>query len=49
MKSWQCQKCGENIGWLGRAIELLFNLHVCLPEPPTAPISENQDQGKGSE
>jgi hypothetical protein len=24
--SWECQKCGEPIGWLGR---LLFWLHAC--------------------
>lgn len=26
-QSWQCQKCGEPIGWLGRL--LFFWLHQC--------------------
>ena len=29
-KSWQCQRCGENIGWFGRFNEWIgFHIHNC--------------------
>lgn len=29
LASWQCQKCGAPVGWLGRALPFL---HRCKPE-----------------
>lgn len=32
-KSWQCQKCGDAVGWLGRALMLLYpSWHICVDE-----------------
>lgn len=37
--SWCCQRCGENIGWLGRGMEwLLWRMHDCtFWTPPETP------------
>lgn len=38
-ESWQCQKCGHPVGWLGRLMERLFgSFHDCRNRQAEADI-----------
>ena len=41
--SWACQKCGEQLGWLGRAYEWLFGTQhqCCFPHVYTQLNTKN--------